>query len=258
MADLYYAYGVFEGIRDVPEGIGIMVEHENQLTMAFELVSELEFGEDHISGNLQDMEWVTKKATRHQRILEAINQSGGVIPFSFGTIFKTRSALLDSLRSREAYFLQTLSFLGNRKEWGIKLYYSQSLLQKWIQNNDPVIVQRLAQLEEATPGKKFILKKQLEGEVKTRCKDRVNEARKALHDALMSLKCELRMNENVSSDLSGRKETNVLNTAILLEEERWAELNELALSQNQKWGYGDSVFVEVTGPWPAYNFVKNE
>ena len=68
----------------------------------------------------------------------------------------------------------------------------------------------------------------------------------------MSLGLLVKVNENMSKELSSKEDPNVLNVALLVELGREHELNEVVLQLNEG---SNGLYGEVSGPWPPYNFV---
>ena len=89
-----------------------------------------QFAPERLQGKTaEDIQWLGKIAARHNEIICQAAGSSAVLPLRLGTVFRSRDslqAMLVRCRSTVAKFLKQL---GNRQEWGVKLYLEKHRLE---------------------------------------------------------------------------------------------------------------------------------
>ena len=89
-----------------------------------------QFAPERLQGKTaEDIQWLGKIAARHNEIICQAASSSAVLPLRLGTVFRSRDslqAMLVRCRSTVAKFLEQL---GNRQEWGVKLYLEKRRLE---------------------------------------------------------------------------------------------------------------------------------
>lgn len=248
---LYYLYGITDQAVEEPP---IASLEADGLFGIYEEVDK-EFSEEHFNDNLQNQEWVITKAQRHQDVLQQISDHTTVIPLAFGSIFKTHDAILKKLTTQSKEFTYALERLHNKCEWGIKLFYRQDILQKWLLEHDTDLSHLQAQLETCTPGKAFIIKKELERQLKEKLKEVLNDRRRSFHGLISKEDMNVKVNQTTNKELSANPDPNILNLALLSPKAKEAIIGQHIFDFN---ACSDGIYAELTGPWPPYNFVKDE
>ena len=96
---------------------------EGPIAAVVSRVSLDQFDPERLQGKTaEDIQWLGKIAARHNEIICQAANSSAVLPLRLGTVFQSRDslqAMLVRCRSTVAKFLEQL---GNRQEWGVKLY----------------------------------------------------------------------------------------------------------------------------------------
>ncbi|MEM9896349.1 MAG: GvpL/GvpF family gas vesicle protein, partial [Bacteroidota bacterium] len=126
---LIYIYGI------VKKGMPAKVVSAGNLAAAYEEVSEEDFGQHAIEQNLRNMDWVNEKVLNHQNKLNALSKQQTVIPLKFGSIFHSKDGVKKMLQERKNEFEALLKHFDQKKEWGLKLFYTPPILKDWITNN---------------------------------------------------------------------------------------------------------------------------
>jgi len=250
------AYFYLYGITDLPITTikGVSSDPHEDLHAVYQEVGD-EFSESNLPQNLQNQEWIIEKATQHQQVLDEVAKISAVIPLAFGSIFKTMEALKAKVVEDHSRFAKLLKLIRGKEEWGLKLYYNQKTLKESLSKNHPSVSTIAQGLSSASAGKAFLLKKELEEKLKIVSKDTINSARKSLYDTLSKQFEHLKLLENSSTELDENKDTNVLNLATLATEAQSMSLHSI-LEQFNGSQKQFGIYVQMTGPWPAYNFVK--
>ncbi len=77
----------------------------------------------------EDVQWLGKIASRHNEIICQAAASSAVLPLRLGTVFQSRDSLQAMLLRCRAHVAEFLKRLGNRQEWGVKLYLQKRRLE---------------------------------------------------------------------------------------------------------------------------------
>jgi hypothetical protein len=110
-----------------------------------------------------------------------------------------------------------------------------------------------AESKTAASGREYMLQKQQERRRAAEADAQMNELALVAHDRLAALSVDARANPLQRPELSGRRERMLLNGAYLVAAGRVDAFAEAVDALRTAHGR-DGVELELTGPWPAYNF----
>jgi len=246
----FYAYGVVaSGQRAaVPTraaGAALEVVEAGPVAAVASVVSLDEFGEEPLRENLNDRDWLERHARAHEDVLLAVAASADVVPFRFGTISRTADDLRALLRDREHALVAALERVRGKIELGVKVWVDEARLRR-------ALAPPAAEAASAT-GRGYLEARRAAqreaADAETFCADLVREVyeRVAAHAAAAVV------NRPQPRELTGRAERMILNAALLVESDATAVRDEVDVLAERLRGFG--VTLEVTGPWPAHNFV---
>ena len=234
-----YVYGVV-GADGCPaiQGIeGITVVREGDLAAAAGRVPLEDFDEQTLRAHLADMAWVERTARAHEHMLEEVRSRATVIPMRMCTVYRNESGVREML-SREAEALrETLSRLHGKTEWGVKVMLDPSQRSDDRSTAAAYMQRRREQLDQDQD-----------------LTARVQEATTQIHESLCAVASEGVLVPLQRPEASGRRIEMVLNGAYLVAdaaEDRFSEQVGALRDQFSPLG----LVLELTGPWPAYNFV---
>jgi hypothetical protein len=238
-----------------------------------------DFAPDRLQGKTaEDIQWLGRIAARHNEIICQAASSSAVLPLRLGTLFSSRDSLLAMLvrcRSTVATFLEQL---GDRQEWGVKLYLQKQRREPPPGHTGPPPPHFLGQQPEtdltfdgeapatnerpadhgdlsrlATSGTSYLTQKRAQlhsrRELRSRMYQTIQTVQQCLTDKA-ALCCRIR---NLPSDLTGRAEEMVFNAAFLLPSSARASWLETVRSVDRDLR-GKGLSLEVSGPWPPYHF----
>ena len=245
--DAHYVYGVVDGDADASlfagvAGVGSSSAHlvpQDGVAAIVGLVSLDEFGEEPLSANLERPAWLAAQARAHDRVLAQAVGRTALVPFRFGTVYVSEARVRELLHARSLELIAQLDRLRGRVELGVKAFASAA---------EPVSAA-------ATPasGRDYLLLKQRERTRSAEVAAAARERAGVVHDRLASLAEDARANPPQRHELSGRAEPMLLNGAYLVPVER-QDAFAAAAEELQ----GASLELELTGPWPPYNFVEED
>lgn len=202
-------------------------------------VSLEQFGKAALNDRIADRQWVEASVRAHDEVVKAAMVFGAVIPCRFCTILRSFDDVRGVLATHRDQIVSTLGSLAGQSEWGVKLSYSPRLAG----DAAPPTVS----------GADYLRHKQ---QAQDRRREDEREARDRaleLHESLSAKSSKAtRLPLRQSSDASAAGQ-QLLNTAYLVAEpdaDRFhAIMNDWAdLHAPEGWR------VELTGPWPPYNF----
>ena len=270
---VFYLYGVIPRGQSYPseEGMGLEAVVHADLVALVEPVSAREFSSAALDAKLEDLEWVSLLARRHESVLERAMRHGVVAPARLCTLFSSAFALRQSLAANEQRFRAALQRMRGRQEWGIKAFCVESRLRAQADHGDDRVRSLNAALATAAPGYAFVLRKQRDARLAELAAARIyevlDEAGAALERAVVDLRLlPLRHGDEPAGAAAetgelpaapGPPETMVLNLAALVDEAAYeafdSVVGELAARfRDEGFRFG------LSGPWPPYNFCSQD
>lgn len=228
------------------------VEHQGLYAVASK-VKENEFSEANLKKNLTDFEWIRAKASIHEKVIEGVMKNACVIPFKLGTIFNTEDNLRAMLDGHAQAFKQNFRKLEGKEEWGLKVYCDLEKLKSAIGQEEAKILKMVKEIDSASCGKAYLLKKKKEQLLKDTLTNRINEYGQKSFEILKALSLEARINKLLPKEVTERHDEMILNSAFLVDKDKVTNL--IQAVDRLKAKYNDKgINFDFTGPWPPYNF----
>lgn len=251
----WYVYGVvpaaqasdsaFEGARGVHASGAVVLVADGELAAIASDVPLAEFGEAAIERNLHDEAWLEEKVRAHEAVLEAALPQTPLVPFRFGTIYRSDEHVRQMLREH-AYLADTLERLRGTVELGVKAFV------------DPEAFERRhgeqAGDEPTEGGRAYLLRKQRDRQLADARASLTAACAHDSHERLLAAAVDGRANPLQRPEATGRSGEMILNGAYLVRAEHEDGFRE-ALATLRSSYEADGVRYELTGPWPPYNFV---
>jgi len=254
----WYVYGIVDPDAPAPALAGVEGDvallYESGLAALVSRVPLSDYGEEPVRAKLEDPAWLEEKARAHEAVLSSALHTGAVLPFRFLTLYRDEHELRTFLRTSAAELHAALERIRGTVELGVKAFFAPTAMTP---AGDSAVLRELdEEIERAPAGKAYLLRRrrdQIAAEEATRFRF---ESAYALHERLAAVAARAVSNPPQPRELSGRDEQMLLNAAYLVpagDEQLPAALAELEEE------YGPlGVTFELTGPWPAYNFVPRE
>jgi len=216
-----------------------------------------QYGEEVLSDNLTEAAWLAPRAMRHEQVVEHFARRTSVVPLRFGTVYLDQQGIQKMLLTRRSELETIIDRLRGREEWGVNVYFDRNVLLESITSVSPKLRELVAQAKSAGPGQSYLMKKKIEGlrveEVRSEMSRLIDETETRLTasvDEIEPLRV-LKVESTEHGELKAK-------FAVLIKRSRFEEFHssvEQWASENLKTG----MRLELTGPWPAYNFTtKNE
>ena len=131
MSDLRYCQYAFAQpecrVQEIGPGVDphfhVELIREGPIAAVTSRVGLDQFAPERLQGKTaEDIQWLGKIAARHNEIICQAANSSAVLPLRLGTVFRSRDSLRAMLVRCRPAVAQFLEQLGNRQEWGVKLY----------------------------------------------------------------------------------------------------------------------------------------
>jgi hypothetical protein len=230
----------------------IDVIEDGELAAVVSAVPLTDYDEDALQTRLKDAAWTATRAMRHEQVVEYFASRTSVVPLRFGTIYFERAGVEQMLAERDAELRRIIERLRGREEWGVNVYCDRTQLKEKITSVSPRLRELSEQAAEAAPGQSYLLRKKIDAmradEVRAETKRVASEIENALAAA-----CDATTRLRVLKEEATEHGELVAKLAFLVARERFDVFR--AAAEHLAATHGDAGFqLELTGPWPPYNF----
>lgn len=263
--DAWWAYCIVADPNAAPSGAsGVEQEREVELVQEGELVALVsavplsEYSDDRLREHLNDIEWVERVARAHERVLEQTLERATILPLRLCTLYRDQEGVRRMLREQQRLLLDELSELDGRREWGAKVFLDQDRLAATLVEA-PEAQAPEGEAAEAgeghSAGAAYMAALGRARQASDRLEEFGDSVVQEIHRQLEAVADKARANPLQRPELHGRNEQMLLNGAYLVSREHEHELAQVADSLRERWS-ASGFQLELTGPWPPYNFVS--
>ncbi len=241
-----HAYGVLPAASGVElpghgiDGARVELVEANGLAVLVSRLHRTRYGEDAWLSHAEDPDWLAAFATQHQEVLGAVATTSDVLPFRIPGMYDDEGRLLEVLEAEHDLLRGGLQAIAGHVEWGVQIFLTGQ------PDEEPA--------EQPRSGKDYLRRRSAEVGSRERAaevrRSRVLDAYETIADA----STRSAVNPPQDPALSKRSEPMLLNSAHLVPRDR-AEPFFAMLGEVQETLRDAGMVVEVSGPWPAYNFV---
>jgi gas vesicle protein GvpL/GvpF len=260
----YYVYCIAERAAAdqlPPDSLPVAIEDDatlewvsvNALAALASQVARATYTEENLAEHLTDATWTAIRAMRHETVVEYVAKRTTLIPLRFGTIYLERNGIEQMLTERARELGEIIEQLRGREEWGVNVYCDRSVLLSSITSVSPVLRELTERAGQAPPGQSYLMQKKIEAL-------RVDEARAAVNRIVDEIEDKLKHQSDDSRRLRILKvettEHGELKAkfAFLVKRAGFDEFRDAAERMAQE-HQAAGIRLELTGPWPVYNFV---
>lgn len=261
---VYYVYCIAESttVSQLPAGslpaaieedAGIEWISVSTLAALVSRVPETSYAEEPLAEHLTDATWTAIRAMRHEAVVEYVAKRVTTIPLRFGTIYLERSGIETMLAEDDHELGLIIEQLRGREEWGVNVYSDRAVLLSSITSVSPVLRELVEKAEKAPPGQSYLMQKKIDAM-------RVDEARASLNRIVDQIEEKLKEQSDDGQRLRILKvettEHGELKAkfAFLVKRSGFEEFRDAAERLAQEFQPA-GIRLELTGPWPVYNFV---
>ena len=227
----------------------------NTLAALVSHVPRQSYSEESLAEHLTDATWMAIRAMRHETVVEYVAKRTSVVPLRFGTIYLERHGIEQMLAEKSRELEEIIEHLRGSEEWGVNVWCDRAVLLSSITSVSPVLRDLVERAEQAPPGQSYLMQKKIEAL-------KVEEARVAVNRIVEQIEEKLREQSDDARRLRILKvettEHGELKAkfAFLVKRSEFEEFRDAAeglAQENQAAG----IRLELTGPWPVYNFVQD-
>ena len=201
-----------------------------------------QYGEASIARGLQDLDWVSTCAIAHEAVVERWIRAQAVVPMKLFTIFESDGRALAYVRQHRRKLDRIVRRVAGRCEWGVRIRLA----------SPPPPERR--QATKATSGTGYLAAKKQARETAREQTTRAEFRANAAFATLGSKAVEARRHSPVAEGQA--RSRLMLDAAFLVATDRVKPFQAAArrLTRDLK---GEGFGLELTGPWPPYNFIES-
>jgi len=248
VTDLVYVYAILASapMIDVAgiDGRAVRTVAAEQLVAAVSDVPEAEFAEEPLNAGMSDMHWLGPRAVAHQEVNQALHDACDVlIPFAFGTVFRTDARVQQMLTDEAAELRARLERVRGKAEWVLGVHRTGA------PGATETLEQLQSEIEASTPGRAHLLKRRY-AELER------DETRRQESDAVDHILASLRQVADgvfVEPLPTDAVERPLVRASVLVPKSGGARFVNTVEGLQTAW-----YEVRLTGPWPPYRFAGLE
>ena len=208
-------------------------------------VPEDEFGSVALNEHVRDLDWLTPRASAHQRVnARLLELADTVIPLSFGALYRDDDRVYEMLRADAPDRVRSLAELAGRAEWVVTVTRDDA--------DVPSAIADLRALDEeiraSAPGRAFLLEKRRTTVARDASEREDGDVAAHVFEELAGL-AERTYREPVAD---GGRDIVALRFSLLAHRDDDRIDARIASLQDELAPRG--YHVRATGPWPAYRF----
>jgi hypothetical protein len=253
----WYVYGVV-GAETAPAWTATGTDRQRSVSTVREgsvaaVVSRVpldEFGEARLREHLADMGWVEETARAHEEVLEQTRSQVTVIPMRMCTVYRTEASLREMLRREAAGLSEALAHLHGKTEMGVKVFADRDRAES------ALTADAGAGERGGGEGAAYMERRRRERDRAEALDRRLEQAAEEIHERLCALSTEGRLSPPQRPEASGHPGEMILNGVYLVADDDLEPLRREISTLQEAFG-SSGLELELTGPWPAYNFVPD-
>jgi hypothetical protein len=192
------------------------------------------------------MAWVEATARAHEGVLEQTREQVTVVPMRMCTVYRAEAGVREMLRREAVALTEALTHLDGKTEMGVKVFADRTQVKS----------QAEPEIEGPDAGTAYMQRRRRERDRAEEDAERLARAAEEVHERLVAVVAEARLTPVQRPEATGRAGEMILNGVYLVEDD---SLDHFAreVSELQDTFGPSGLRLELTGPWPAYNFVPD-
>ena len=214
----------------------------------FTRVSREQFSQDVIDARSKDLEWLGAIGYRHQDVVSDLMKRTAIVPLRAFTLFSSDEALRTYLHEHAELLSGMLERLDQRQEWTLRVEFEPQRWSESLTARVEPLRELQRQIEEASAGRAFLLRKKLEDEKKRASREAEQQVVAEIERAVLeALACE------TLAESRERRDGAFPQVNVLINRDEEARLQELHESMLQRYE-PEGIALALSGPWPPYSF----
>ncbi len=201
------------------------------------------FDEASIQRGLHDLEWLSRCAVAHEAVVEYCLRAQAVVPMKLFTIFENDARALAEIGRNRAQLDRSLQRVAGRREWGVRVRVAPL----------PVGPSPMRPLKRARSGASYLAGKKLAHDA---TRELAANGHARVNRAFATLAALAADAQRHPPPAGGAQTTRLLLDAAFLVANGGIARFRTATRRMARDLSRDGYAVEVTGPWPPYNFIE--
>lgn len=221
------------------------------LNMLVSRVSEDEFSESKLNDAIEDIAWLGRHATLHEKIVESVmNVHSPLLPMKFCTIYSEEAYIKKLLEKNYSTFTDAINYLKDKVEYGVKVYVECSAFRNKMNNS---LHNQFETMDSNDSGRDYLLKRKAKKLIQENLLAEISTMIKMIHSIISEWSTESVPNKmlNIGNKTSG--EIQVQNFSYLIENEYLDRFLRVIKEINNRHSH-EGLKLMTSGPWPPYNF----
>jgi len=245
--------------KGIDEKEEVFVIPFRELEAVVSKVSFEEFASEEIQKKArEDLNWIKEKAIAHEKVIEEAMRKDdkvlSLIPMRFGTIFKERAGLEETLNKDYLKIREVLDRIRGKQEWSVKVYLKErEKFEQVIKDKNETIKEKEKEIASLPEGLAFFMEEELKEIIAKEINKELNNFAEDIFERLKDFSFDLAKGKLLEKELTGKEKPMVLNVSCLILEDRIEDFKKGVEALDQ--GINTKGFyLEHSGPWPVYNF----
>jgi hypothetical protein len=202
-----------------------------------------QYGEAPLAARLSDLDWVSRVAVAHERVVESFAIATAVLPMKLFTIFSSDDRAIAHIEGVRSSVDALIARVARHDEWGVRVLFS------------PEQGARSGTAKKDTPtGIGYLRRKKAQRDQSVERTERASGVVAALYDGLAQRASHAR--RRTSSELPAAGGALLLDAALLVPRARAAQFRS-AVAREARALADLGYRVSLTGPWPPYSFLND-
>lgn len=218
------------------------------VTAVYSPVSSDEFSQEVIDRRSGDLEWLGAVGYRHQTVVAALMKETAIIPLRAFTMFSSESSLHAYVAEHADELRKVLERLDGKQEWTLRVEFDPQRWSDALVSRIDSLRQLASEIESASSGKAFLLRKKLDDERKRASREAEQQVVAEIErEVLEKLACD------TLAETRQQREGAFPQINVLINRDEESRLQELHTTLTDRYA-AEGVTLAITGPWPPYTF----
>ena len=172
-------------------------------------------------------------------------EHAAIVPLRLCTLYRDLEGVRRMLRENRESLAVSLAQVAESTEWGMKVFF----------DGERALEDEAEDGGRGGSGREYLAGRQRQRQTANRLDALCAECAEEVHLALSAIARADRLNPVQQPETHGRSAEMILNGAYLVDRGQAGELPGVIAPLAERWGH-HGFMLELTGPWPPYNFVS--
>lgn len=214
----------------------------------FTAVPREEFSQEAIDARAADLDWLGAIGYRHQDVVSSLMKTTAIVPLRAFTLFSSEEALRAYLVEHAELLRNVLARLDGKQEWTLQIEFDPERWSSALASRVEALRDLQSQIDAASAGKAFLLRKKLDDEKKRASKEAEQHVVAEIErEVVQRLACE------TVAETRERRDGAFPQINVLIDRDEESRLQELHDDLARRYE-AEGITLAITGPWPPYTF----